>query len=154
MHDTRTKREELHRHVHAAPAAAEPPRGLYDWEYGTGLPAFSGLLRGRHRALGGGLSSGVIVIDQVTLGRLRVEWLGGLVGCMMLGDEDDARAGYCETELMSAQGLETNAVGFDARSTLTDFRGIGWFRKFGKSLVQVFWVWHCMVQSPRNKGVF
>ena len=86
------------------------------------------------------MSSGVIVIDQVTLGRLRVEWLGGLVGCMMLGDEDDARAGYCETELMSAQGLEINAVGFDARSTLTDFRGIGWFRKFGKSSPSVLGV--------------
>jgi hypothetical protein len=44
----------------------------------------------------------------------------------MLGDEDDARAGCCMTELLSAQGLEMNAVGFDARPTLTDFRGIGW----------------------------
>ena len=45
------------------------------------------------------------------------------LGCM-LGDEDDARAGCCMTELLSAQGLEMNAVGFDARPTLTDFRGI------------------------------
>ena len=47
----------------------------------------------------------------------------------MLGDEDDARAGCC---MMSAQGLEMNAVGFDARPTLTDFRVIGWV---GVSLV-------------------
>ena len=50
----------------------------------------------------------------------------------MLGDEDDARTGCCMTELLSAQGLEMNAVGFDARPTLTDFRGTGWF---GESLV-------------------
>ena len=40
-------------------------------------------------------------------------------------------------ELLSAQGLDTNAVEFDDKSTLIDFRELG---GFGKSLVQAFWV--------------
>ena len=33
------------------------------------------------------------------------------------------------TELLSAQGLDMNAVGFDAKPALIEFRGIRWFWK-------------------------